>query len=147
MDMADFRAYLRCVSFSHGRRWLGPRTCERIRTMRRGWQRRRRARAQMSLRAWVSKHAVDEAPEYATWMLSANVPGSDRALAWFRDAIELPVARDSWRTSENRLIAASIAHHAARDEEIAHHASQDDERQQEAAAVAAEESPAATRKT
>ena len=130
MDMADILANLWGVACAHGRRWLGPRACARVRTA----QRRRRARAQKLLRAWVSTHAVDDEPAYATWMLAANVPGAERALTWFCDAIELPLVRDSWRTSENRLIAASIAHHASKDEES-----------HQAVAVAAEESPAAER--
>ena len=134
MDAADLRAHARGVACVQGHRWLGPRACVRIRTVRR----RRRARAQRLLRGWVSAvAAVDDVPAYATWMLSADVPGADRALAWFRDAIELPLARDSWRTSEDRLIAASIAHHTALDEESQQAAAVAAEESQQAAAVAA----------
>ena len=113
MDASDLRAHQRHVACVQGHRWLGPRANKRIRQSRT----RRRARAQRLLRRWVSEHAAGEVPTFATWMLSANVPGADRALAWFRDAIELPLARDSWRTSQDRLIAADIAHQTTLDED------------------------------
>ena len=111
MDAADFHAHVRQVAATRGRRWLGPHA------KRCTWQsrRRRRATAQKLLRAWVSEHAADQVPAFATWMLAANVPGAEGALPLFRHAIELPLARDSWRTSQSRLIAASIAHQAAVD--------------------------------
>ena len=116
MDAVDFHAHVRQVAATQGRRWLGLRAYVRARQSRR----RRRATAQQLLRAWVSEHAADQVPAFATWMLAANVPGAEGTWPLFRDAIELPLARDSWRTSQSRLIAASIAHQAASDEDVRH---------------------------
>ena len=78
---------------------------------------RARARARAQLRRWVTAHAGSDAPAVARWMVSAGMPGADEALQWMRDAIELPLATDTWRTSQASLIAASISHSAAVDRE------------------------------
>ena len=95
-----------------GRRWLGPHPDLHIRPAPkpRGSTRRARARARAMLRSWVAEHAREGVPAVAGWMVSANFPGADRALQWLRDAMELPLETDTWRTSQSCLIAASIAH-------------------------------------
>ena len=106
MDVAHRRAAARRALRLTARRWLGPRAWVRVLLA----QKRARARARAQLKAWVAAHAGSGAPASAGWMVSTNVPGADRALEWMRDAMELPLATDTWRSSKSCLINASISH-------------------------------------
>ena len=114
MDAADRSAALRRALCFKGRRWLGPRASVRVRRAPSRYKRQvSRSWARALLKAWVAEHAGSGAPASAGWMATNNLPGADRAMEWLRDAIELPLASDTWCTSQARLIAASISHSCA----------------------------------